>query len=158
MDTGSLDTPRWVQRFENFDRAIVLLRQAIELIDERGDKLEPELLTVMKEGAIQRFEYTFELAWKTLKDFLQFRQVTLDRLGPGDVIRAAFAAGYLSHGDEWMDALDARNEMSHVYRQQAFERVIGEIRSRFMARFEDLHEMLLAERLRLEDGSENSAE
>lgn len=151
MDTGSPQTPRWVQRFDNFDRALVLLRQAVELVGEEGAELSPEMLAIVREGAIQRFEYTFELGWKTLKDYLAWRGVSLVRLGPGDVIRAAFGAGYIAHGQDWMDALDARNEMAHVYRQQAFQRVIADLQSRFLARFEDLHEMLLLERMKLTD-------
>lgn len=149
MDIGARDTPRWVQRFQNFDGALVLMRIALELLDEDNDRLDPEVVRIMREGAIQRFEYTFELAWKTLKDYLEWRKVTLERKGPADVIKAAFDAGYIEEGQDWMDALDARNEMSHVYRQQAFERVLVELRARFHARFEDLHEMLLLERMKL---------
>jgi len=54
---------RWRQRFENFERAFLLLREAFEKDPAAMSDLE-------KEGAIQRFEYTFELAWKTLKDYL----------------------------------------------------------------------------------------
>ena len=55
---------RWKQRFQNFDRGFALLRQAMEHGPSALNQLE-------KEGAIQRFEYYFELAWKTLKDFLE---------------------------------------------------------------------------------------
>lgn len=147
MDIAAPDTPRWVQRFANFDRALILLRQAVELVAEHRADLDPDLFTILREGAIQRFEYTFELAWKTLKDYLTFCKVPLDRLTPGDVIKTAFAAGYLQHGQDWMDALDARNEMSHVYRQQSFERVFADILGRFLARFEELHEQLMIERM-----------
>jgi len=142
MDLGAPDTPRWVQRFANFDGALGLLREGVELLD--GD-VHP----IVQEGVIQRFEYTFELAWKTLKDFLVWRKVTLERSGPGDVLRTAFAFGYIEEGPVWMDALDARNEMSHVYRRQAFERVVADIRARFLERFEDLHLMLMLERAKL---------
>lgn len=143
MDTGSTDTPRWVQRFENFDRALLLLREAVDLLQEPG------VAVIVKEGAIQRFEYTFELAWKTLKDFLIERKVTLERRAAADVIRTAFATNYISNGQDWMDALDARNEMSHVYRETAFDKVLRDVHTRFLARFEDLHEMLLVERAKL---------
>lgn len=143
MDIADAATPRWVQRFQNFDAALVRLREGIALLDQ------PEMPAIVREGVIQRFEYTFELAWKTLKDFLVFRKVTLTRSGPADVIRTAFAAGYIDEGEIWMEALDARNEMSHVYRQQAFDRVIDALSDRFMARLEDLHEMLMIERSRL---------
>lgn len=145
IDLGAPDTPRWVQRLQNFDGALVLLREGVEL-------LEGDVHPIVREGAVKRFRYIFELAWKTLKDFLVWRKVTLLRSGPADVIRAAFAAGYIAEGATWMDALDARNEMSHVYKRQAFEHVIGELRVRFLQRFEDLHEMLLLERARLGGG------
>lgn len=142
MDIAAADTPRWIQRFQNFDAALVRLREGVDLLDR------PDLPSIVREGVIQRFEYTFELAWKTLKDYLVDQKVTLLRSGPADVIRAAFAAGYITEGEIWMEALDARNEMSHVYRQQAFDRVIDALCDRFLARFEDLHEMLLTERAR----------
>ena len=145
MDLASPDTPRWVQRFQNFDGALMLLREGLEL-------LEGDVHPIVREGVIQRFEFTFELAWKTLKDYLVWQKVTLVRKGPSDVLRAAFAYGYIADGAVWIEALDARNEMSHVYRRQAFERVVEDIRARFMNLFEDLHIMLMIERSQLADG------
>lgn len=142
MDIGSPDTPRWIQRLQNFDRALVLLRRGIEIMDSPDHPLDPALTAIVREGTIQRFEYCFELGWKTLKDYLEFRKVTLPKRGPGDVLKIAFETGYISHGEDWLQALDARNEMSHVYRQDAFERVLIEIRRRFLTRLEELHEML----------------
>ncbi|WP_374944633.1 nucleotidyltransferase substrate binding protein [Sphingomonas sp.] len=146
MNIGDPDTPRWVQRLDNFGGAMVLLREGIELVND------PAMPPIVAEGLIQRFEFTFELAWKTLKDYLVWRKVTLDRQGPADVIKAAFAAGYIDEGAVWIEALDARNLMSHVYRRQAFERVVREIETCFMDRFEALYDMLLIERVGLEDG------
>jgi len=144
IDIAAPDTPRWLQRFQNFDGALLLLREGVELLDV------PDQHPIVREGVIQRFEYTFELAWKTLKDFLLFRKVALPRSGPGDVLRTAFATGYITEGAIWMEVLDARNEMSHVYRRQAFDRVLDALRDRFMARFEELHEMLMMERAQLD--------
>jgi nucleotidyltransferase substrate binding protein (TIGR01987 family) len=140
MDTGNPNTPRWVQRFENFDRAMLLLQEAVELLDQ------PDLHPMMKEGAIQRFEFSFELGWKTLMNYLDWRKVTLDRRSAADVIRTAFASGYLQNGQDWMDALDARNHMSHVYQQEIFDKVLSDVKNRFYPCFEDLREMLLMER------------
>ena len=147
MDIGAPDTPRWIQRFQNFDRALLLLRGAIDIINEREAEFDPELLAVVREGAIQRFEYCFELAWKTLKDYLLWRKVTLPKQGAGDVLKVAFATGYITDGEVWLEALDARNEMSHVYRQDSFERVMHDLREKFLVRIEDLHEMLMLERM-----------
>ena len=146
MDLGSPTTPRWVQRFANFDRAIVLLREIVDLCEQPGSH------PAFKEAAIQRFEFTWELAWKTLKDYLVDRRVTLERLTAADVIRTAFASGFIDEGQDWMDALDARNRMSHTYDLREFERVYFDIRDRYLPRFEALHEMFITERLRIDMG------
>ena len=59
--------PRWVYRFYNFQKAYILLREGIELVSEK------EISQLEKEGIIQRFEFTVELAWKTMKDYLEFQ-------------------------------------------------------------------------------------
>ena len=106
---------------------------------------------MLREGLIQRFEVTWELAWKTLKDYLVFKKVTLDKVTTAEVIRVAFESNYIQDGQDWMDALDARNKMSHVYNQDAFEQVISDIQHRYFKLFDDLYDMLLAERVKLLD-------
>lgn len=108
---------------------------------------EQPLSQLEKEGVIQRFEYTMELAWKTLKDYLESENVVLDQITPRTVIRRAFEAGVLQQGDVWQEALDARNRMSHTYNFEVFEQVIASIRSRYLAAFDELHEFLLVRRL-----------
>lgn len=132
MTESTDEKPRWVYRFDNYKRAFVLLREAIEIMDER------ELTQLEKEGVIQRFEYTWELAWKVLKDYLAHEGVILDKITPASVLRAAFAAKIIKDGDMWMKALDARNKMSHVYNLKKFEEVIEEIRRFYLALFDDL--------------------
>ena len=76
---------RWQQRFHNFDRAFVLLREALER--------KPEALSMLeKEGVVQRFEYTFELAWKTLKDYLEASGLVISPVTPRQVIKEAFVS------------------------------------------------------------------
>lgn len=133
MTENTDEKPRWIYRFDNYKRAFVLLREAIETMDER------ELTQLEKEGIIQRFEYTWELAWKVIKDYLEHEGVTLDKITPASVIRAAFAAKIIKDGETWMQALDARNKMSHVYSLKKFEEVIEEIRKSYLALFDDLH-------------------
>lgn len=133
--------PRWQYRFENFGRAYVRLRQLIELGNER------QLTEVEKEATIQRFEYTWELAWKVLKDYLQTSGVALTTVTPTAVIKAAFQAGLIDNGEDWMDALDARNKMSHVYDLEVFEKVIADVSSRFLGLFEALYFRLMEEEL-----------
>ena len=128
-------TPRWVYRFKNYKRAFILLREAIES--------EKELTQLEKEGCIQRFEYAFELGWKTMKDFLEGEGVSLPVITPATVIRAAFEARLITDGQVWTDALDARNKMSHTYDFSKFEQVIADISKRYLAAMESLYMFFL---------------
>ena len=134
------NTPRWLYRFNNYKRAFSLLREAIELSAER------ELSALETEGIIQRFEYTWELAWKLLGDLLSADGLWLETVTPKSVIRAAFSAKLIADGDAWMRALDVRNKMSHRYDPSEFEKVVGEIRSAYLSLFDALH-LLVLERI-----------
>jgi len=131
---------RWQQRFQNFDRAIVLLREPVERGVESLSALE-------KEGTIQRFEFAVELAWKTLKDYLEFQGQTLSTVTPRNVVKAAFAARILSDGQVWIDMLDHRNLLSHTYDESTFDQAVIAIRDQYMAALEELHAWLLERRL-----------
>ncbi len=131
--TKQEEKPRWIYRFDNYKRAFTLLREAIETMEER------ELTQLEKEGLIQRFEYTWELAWKVLKDYLNHEGLVLDKITPASVIKAAFEAKIISNGDVWMNALDARNKMSHTYNLKKFEEVIADIRSDYLNILDDLY-------------------
>lgn len=101
---------RWQQRFQNFERAMMQLKNAKE---------KKDLSDLEKAGLIQIYEFTFELAWKTLKDFLEEKKV--DVKFPRDTIKEAFAFELIQNGDVWMDMLEKRNLMSHTYDQQNAE-------------------------------------
>jgi nucleotidyltransferase substrate binding protein (TIGR01987 family) len=131
---------RWHYRFRNFSRAYNLLRQAME-------REVAELNELEREGAIQRFEYTFELAWLTLKDRLEYAGVTLSEITPRNVIREACAAELIADADAWMDMLVDRNLMSHTYDFARFEAVIENIRSRYLAVLDNLYQRLSLELL-----------
>ena len=121
---------RWHYRFGNFSRAYILLSEATER--EVG-----ELNQLEREGVIQRFEYTFELAWNTLKDRLEYAGVALTEVTPRNVIRQAFAAKLIADAETWTDMLVDRNLMSHAYDFSRFEAVINNIRDRYMAVLEE---------------------
>lgn len=86
-------------------------------------------------------------------EFLEFEKVTLERITAKEVIRTAFAAKFIKDGDTWMAALEARNAIAHMYNQKAFESVAMAVRDRYIAAFEDLHEMLANERVKLDSMS-----
>lgn len=131
---------RWHFRHDNFRGAFGLLSEAVALL-KAGEVSQLE-----REGTIQRFEYTWELAWKTLRDFLLESGVVLTILTPANVIRAAFAAALIEDGDAWIAAMKARNQMSHEYDCAAFERVVDEIETLYFPLIAALAARLDAER------------
>ncbi len=130
---------RWQYRFDNFKRAYFLLQEAVESYREE------ELNQLAKEGMIQRFEYCTELAWKTVKDYLENQNVVLEQITPRAVIKEAVAAKLLSGGEDWMNALDARNKMSHTYEFSKFESLIKQIEAKYLNLFGELYEKLSEE-------------
>jgi nucleotidyltransferase substrate binding protein (TIGR01987 family) len=125
------ENARWTQRLENFERAFLLLREAFEQHPAGMSDLE-------KEGVIQRFEYTFELAWKTLKDYLIYSGMAFDQITPRSVIKQAFAAKIVEDGHTWMDMLEQRNLMSHTYDSATFDWVFANIAQRYLAALEQV--------------------
>ncbi len=131
---------RWEYRFANFRRACVLLSEAF---DDGVEALsQPE-----REGAIQRFEYTFELAWLTLKDRLEYDGVALTTVTPRNVMRQAFQAKLIADGDAWIDMLTDRNLMSHTYDFTRFEAVVSRISACCLPILSDLYEILNRDKL-----------
>ena len=131
---------RWQQRFENFDRAFVLLRE----VCERG---VTSLSQLEKEGASQRFEVAFELAWKTLKDYLEANGIVVNPVTPRIVIKEAFAAKLLDDAQVWIDMMLHRNLLSHTYDSSVFEEVLHVVADRYFASFAHLHEFFLTKSL-----------
>jgi len=128
---------RWKQRFQNFDRALALLREAL--------KDGPGALSLLeKQGVIQRFEFSFELAWKTSKDFLEAGGVDISPLTPRQVLKDGFAAKVLTDGQVWIEMLDHRNLLSHTYDCAVFEKAVDAIAARYLPALEVLHQFFLA--------------
>lgn len=129
---------RWQQRFVNFQRAFLLLREAMENDMDRLSQLE-------KEGIIQRFEYTFELAWNVLKDKMENDGIILDKLSPKAVVRQAYAAKYIQDAEVWLKMIGDRNLMSHTYDFAKFEAVIESIAEHYLPMLEAWYSTLLLE-------------
>ena len=129
---------RWKQRLTNFERVLRLLREAMAEGPEALNQLE-------KEGVIQRFEYCFELAWKTVKDYMETSGVVFDVVMPRQVIKEAFAAKVLNDGATWIAMLDHRNLLSHTYNPVVFEQAVAAIHQRYLPQLEQLHTFLQQE-------------
>ena len=129
---------RWHYRFRNFSRALRRLQDALDEGAEALNELE-------QEGVVQRFEYTFELAWNTIKDRLEHDGIVLSPVTPRAVIRRAFQAKLISQGEQWIDMLIARNEMTHKYDSDTFDAIIKEIEQTYLDRLDELHDRLSRE-------------
>lgn len=133
------EKPRWQYRFDNYKRAFSLLREAIELHQDK------KLSILEQEGIIQRFEYTWELAWKSIKDYLENEGVVLKKITPKAAIVAGIEAKLITQQQDWMNALDDRNKMSHVYSHAAFAQIIKNIERSYLTLFDQLYVQLLSE-------------
>jgi nucleotidyltransferase substrate binding protein (TIGR01987 family) len=129
---------RWQQRLTNFERALRLLREAMAEGPEALNQLE-------KEGVSQRFEYCFELAWKTVKDYMEASGIVFDVVMPRQVIKDAFAAKVLNDGATWIAMLDHRNLLSHTYNPVVFVQAVAAIHQRYLPQLEQLHTFLQQE-------------
>jgi nucleotidyltransferase substrate binding protein (TIGR01987 family) len=125
---------RWKQRFENYEKALRLLREALADVDK--------LSNLEKEGTIQRFEFTVELAWKTLKDYLEYSGVALAQNTPKNVVKQAFTAKIVRDGQLWVDMLDCRNSLSHTYDAAAVDKSVREMADRYLGGLQELHDFL----------------
>lgn len=126
---------RWEQRFINFEKAFLLLKEAVSRYESLDD--------LSKEGLVQRFEYTFELAWKTLKDYLESKGVIAKF--PRDVIKNAFQTELINNGEAWIDMLEKRNLLAHTYDKKNFEEALSTIINFYYPEILNLYNFFYAE-------------
>ncbi len=119
---------RWIQRLENYNKALSTLSNAIELDKSR------ELSDLEKQGMIQYFEYTYELAWKLIKDYFVFQGNT-EITGSRDATREAFKFGLIEDGDNWLKMIENRNLTGHTYNQKTSEEIYTNIVTLFYPLF-----------------------
>lgn len=128
---------RWKQRFANFERAFTLLKE--------GVSLGTNVPNIQKEGVIKRFEYTFELSWKVLKDYMEYGGIETNL--PREVLKQAFANGLIKDGKVWFDMLEKRNLIVHNYDEKSFEIVFNLIVDKYFKSIQELHEYLAKKKL-----------
>ena len=126
---------RWIQRFNHFAQALAQLQSAVMLARQR------ELSPLEEQGLIQAFEFTHELAWNTLKDFLESRGVG-DLYGSRDTTREAFKRGLIENGEAWMEMVKSRNLTSHTYNQEVAHAIALAIQNTYATEFARLWDTL----------------
>lgn len=135
---------RWEQRFSNYNKALKKLSEAIEYIKKQlkenevaidDEDSEDVLEEIIKEGLIQRFEYTYEMAWNVMKDYALY-QGNSEIGGSRDAIRYAFSSKLIENGDMWMDMIKSRIKTSHTYNKETaneiYLKIINEYHSAFL--------------------------
>jgi len=125
---------RWIQRFNNYCKALAQLTKFIE---------KRTLNELEEQGLIQSFEYTHELAWLTLKDFLEDRG-NKGIYGSKDATKAAFKLGLITEGETWMDMIKSRNESTHTYNEKTTKKITRAIFDHYYQAFLDLRQKLEA--------------
>lgn len=123
---------RWKQRFQNFEKSIRVLEQALEIS-------HPDV--VQKAGIIQLFEVSFELGWKVMKDFSEFSGF-MDIRSPRESIKKAFEMELITDGQIWLEALENRNVSSHAYDEEKINLILVDIRTRYITLLRNLIKVL----------------
>ncbi len=117
-----LSEKRYEEQKENFRRALNRLNEALEV-----EATELEI-----DGILHRFEFTFELAWKTMKDCLE-NQGMVGKIGsPREILKESFSAGLIDNGEVWMDMMLSRNELSHLYDEETSREIYDDIKERYI--------------------------
>ena len=138
------DDIRWKQRFYNFRRAFTLLQSAF------ADNNVDDFSDLEKEGVIQRFEYTYELGWKTFRDYLEFSGIQ-EESTPRRVIKKCAAAGIFQEADInpeiFLDMMLTRNALSHTYDFEQFNQAIEKIQQLYLAELEKTYMFFISKEL-----------
>ncbi|MGR3914667.1 MAG: nucleotidyltransferase substrate binding protein [Gammaproteobacteria bacterium] len=129
------DEARWVQRFANFGKAFARLKAAAELARRRP------LSDLEEQGLLRGFADTYELAWRTLKDFYEAKGVE-EIYGPAKVARIAFRQGVIANDEIWMNMLKDRNMIAHAYNKEAARKIAAAILGNYVGEFAVCHEKL----------------
>ncbi len=126
---------RWKQRFQNYQRALQTVTEAVDLSRQRP------LTTLEQQGLIQGFEFTHELAWKVMKDYLQYEGI-VGITGSRSATREAFNKGLISNGQVWMDMIESRNKTVHTYLEDILTTEYDTIVNTYFPLFEQFYQKM----------------
>lgn len=119
---------RWKQRFSNYEKALAQLEKFIS---------KKNLSQLEEQGLIKAFEYTYELAWKLIKDYYEYQGVTGIQ-GSRDAFRMAFQRGLINEGDTWMDMIESRKLTMHTYNEEVAGEIAEDVFNRYYPQFVEL--------------------
>lgn len=121
---------RFEERKQDYYNALSRLQEA----------LNEEVTDVVIDGVLHRFEFTFELSWKTIKDYLEYLGVTEKIGSPREIIQLGFKQGIISDGEAWIQMMLSRNALSHLYDEKTFREIYKKIKMDYIKLFNELKE------------------
>lgn len=121
-----------MKKIDNFLKAITRLSEAVTEYNSNGEN------TVIRDGLIQRFEFTFELSWKAMKEYMIDQGVKDDLTFPKQVLKSAYENHMIDNQEIWLDMLKSRNNTSHIYDDKIAEEISKNICNKFLFVLEEL--------------------
>ncbi len=131
---------RWIQRLDNFTSALNQLQAAAAISKERS------YTDLEKQGIIQAFEFTHELAWNVMKDYFEY-QGNSSITGSRDASREAFQKKLIINGETWMEMIKSRNLTSHTYNKKIANDIVDKTITQYLSEFNDFHRKMSALKL-----------
>lgn len=131
---------RFMQRKEDYKNALKRLEDALA---ENMDNLSENAKDAIIDGVLHRFEFTFELAWKTMKDYLEYLGVTEKNGSPRENIQLAFKQEIIDDGEIWIEIMLSRNELSHLYDEEASREIYEDIKNKYIIEFRKLNDKFM---------------
>lgn len=124
---------RWKQRFQNYQKALRQLEKFLKTDD---------LNELEEQGLIQAFEYTYELSWNVLKDYLSYQGIT-EIIGSRDAFRVAYNRKLITNGEIWMQMIESRIKSSHTYNEEIAKEIVTEIKQSYFKEYIKLEDTLV---------------
>lgn len=115
-----------LQKIENYKRAVAQLAQAVQAYSQKPDD------ALYRDGLIQRFEFSVELAWKSMKEYMEDQGVVLTIASPRGILKEAYAIGVIDDAGQWNQILTARNLTSHVYDEKTADGIARQVCEDFL--------------------------
>ena len=120
------------ERFQNFSNALKRLEEATQEVPSE----------IVIDGTIQRYESTFELAWKTMKDYLEYNGIVNDIASPRGIIQQAYASKVIDNGEIWIQMMLDRNSLSYLYDEKKSRIIYDNIRNKYILELKKLKQFL----------------
>ena len=128
---------RWKQRLSNYSRALIQLENAVILASSR------KLSDLEKQGLIQAFEFTHELAWNVMKDYFEYQGAAELITGSRDATKESFNKGLIHQGEIWMEMIKSRNKTSHTYDLNVADSIVEKILDIYFSQFKNFEQKML---------------